>query len=94
MKNYELMFIVRPNLESEGIKKTIETIQNVFLTRGGSVTKVTEIGLKDLAYTINKFNKGYYVVMNVVSNQEAIKEYDRVARISEDIIRFIAVKDE
>jgi len=54
---------------------------------------VNEWGMRDLAYEIQKHRKGYYVVLDVVANDEARNEFDRVVRISEDVIRYLILKD-
>jgi small subunit ribosomal protein S6 len=51
------------------------------------------MGLKDLAYEIDHHKKGYYVWLKVKANNEAIAEFNRVIRITEDVIRFIVVKE-
>ena len=84
MRKYEIMYIVRPNLEEEGRKAVIANFQNMF----------TNMGMRDLAYAIEDFTKGYYVVMTVNSSIEAKNEFDRLAGISEDVIRYIAIKEE
>jgi len=94
MRNYEIMYIVRPNLEEEGRKALIETFNNVFTNMQSEVTEIKEWGMRDLAYPIQDFTKGYYVVMNVNSTIEARNEFDRLVKISEDIIRSIVVKQE
>lgn len=94
MKKYELMFIVSPNLSSEETQEVISTVENVFSNFEGKILEKKEIGLRDLAYEIDKFRKGYYVLFNVETTGEAVKEYERVCRINDNIIRFISVKDE
>jgi small subunit ribosomal protein S6 len=94
MRNYEIMYIVRPNLQEEGRKALIESFSNVFTNMGSEVAEVKEWGMRDLAYPIEDFTKGYYVVMNVNSSNEARDEFDRLVKISEDIIRHIVVRQE
>ena len=50
--------------------------------------------MRDLAYEIEKHKKGYYVLIDVVATEEARKEFDRVVRIKEDVIRYLILKDE
>ena len=92
MKKYEVMYIIRPNLENEGIKELIENIGKIFTERDSKILETKEIGLKDLAYEITGFRKGFYVWYLVEANNEAILEFSRVARINEDIIRDIVIK--
>ena len=93
MKKYEVMYIIRPEVEEEGRKAIIEEINNVFVNLSSTVEKVTEWGIKDLAYEIAGCTKGYYVLLNVTATPEAVKEFDRVANIKEAIIRHIAVAE-
>jgi len=94
MRNYEIMYVIRPNLEEEGRKELIESFSNIFINLGSEVAEVKEWGMRDLAYPIDDFTKGYYVVMNVVSSNEARDEFDRLVKINEDIIRYIVIKQE
>jgi small subunit ribosomal protein S6 len=94
MRNYEIMYIVRPNLEGEGRQAVIENFTNVFTNMNSEVLDVKEWGMRDLAYEINDFRKGYYVVMNVNATVEAKNEFDRLALISEDMMRYLVIRKE
>jgi len=94
MKNYEIMYILRPNLDGDARKEVVESFASIFPKMGSEEAEVKEWGMKDLAYEINDFRKGYYVVMNVTANNESIEEFNRLVRISEDVIREIVVKKE
>jgi small subunit ribosomal protein S6 len=91
MKRYEIMYIIRPNLEEQTRKDLITSLNNVLTNNGSQEVKVNEWGIKDLAYEINDFAKGYYVILDVVSPKEAITELDRVMKIREDVIRHIVI---
>lgn len=92
MRKYEIMYIIRPNLDEEGRKALIERFNTVLTDRGAELEKVNEMGMKRLAYEIDDFREGYYVVLDVNSKPEAIEEFDRLAKISDDIIRFMAIR--
>ena len=93
MTNYEIMYIVRPNLEEAQIKKVHENFVKVLTDNGANVTEAKELGQKQLAYEIKKHNTGYYFLINLEANDDkAIKEFDRLALISEDIIRHLIIK--
>lgn len=94
MKKYTGMYILRPTLTEDQIKANVEEINKLFTDRGGEILSEEEWGLKELAYTINDFNKGYYVKFSVNANNEAVAEYDRICNIKETVIRHILVKDE
>ncbi len=88
---YEVMFIVRANLEESAIKSAIAEMQDAFTANNSKVLECKEIGLKDLAYEIEKSRKGYYVLFNVEATAEALEEFNRKANISESVVRHITV---
>jgi small subunit ribosomal protein S6 len=93
MKKYELMYIANPQLDEEKLKNLVANLSNVVTSNGGSILALKEIGLKDLAYEINKHRKGYYVWMLIEASPEVIAEYKRVIQITEAVIRHIEVKE-
>lgn len=95
MKNYEIMFIVRPTLSEEEVKKVVDNFKKVITDNGSKITEVKEMGQRELAYEIKKFKSGYYFVFEVESNDDkAIKEFDRLGLISSDVIRHLITKIE
>ncbi|CCJ34053.1 MULTISPECIES: 30S ribosomal protein S6 [Caloramator] len=92
MKRYETLFVIAPNVVEEEIKATIEKIKGVIENGGGVIDNVDEWGKRRLAYEINHFNEGYYVLINFTASPELPKELDRVLRISDNVIRHIVVK--
>ena len=95
MRNYEIMFIVRPTLTEEEIKAVAENFKNVLTNNGANVTDFKEMGQRELAYEIKKFKNGYYFLINLEANgDKAIKEFDRLALISSDVIRHLITKIE
>ena len=91
MRKYEIMYILRSNLEQEAIKAEVEAAKNIITSNNSKVLDVKEWGLRELAYEIEHNRKGYYVVMNVEATKEAINEFNRIAGYSEKIIRHIVV---
>ena len=93
MKNYEIMFIVRPTLSEDEIKKVASSFEKVLKDNGASEIKVEEMGQREWAYEIKDFKSGYYYVMTCIANDDkAIKEFDRLALISNDIVRHLITK--
>ena len=93
MRNYEIMFIVRPTLSEDEIKKVSNDFAKVIKDNGSKVTEIKEMGQKELAYEIKDFKTGYYFVFEVEANDDvAIKEFDRLALISGDIVRHLITK--
>ena len=93
MKKYEASFSLRPELTEEARGALIQEVCNVFTSLASEVTKVWEWGLRDLAYEIAGETKGYYVVLNVNATPEAVKEFERVCNIKENIIRYLVIVD-
>lgn len=93
MKKYEVMYIIRPEVEEEARKALVEEINNAFAANGSTVENVNEWGIRDLAYEIAKCRKGYYVLLNVNATVEAVNEFNRLANIKENIIRHIVVAE-
>lgn len=94
MRKYEIMYIIRPNIEDEAKKALVERFNSVLSDNGAELTEVKEWGKRRLAYEINDFRDGYYMLLQVNSEAAAVQEFDRLAKISEDIIRHIVVKKE
>ena len=91
-RSYEIMFIVRPDIEEAEIDKIIETF-NGYITQGGGAVKQTEkMGRRRLAYTVRRFNDGFYVLLIVDSPASLIHEIERRLRVSEQVIKFITVR--
>lgn len=94
MKKYEIMYIIRPNIDDEAKKALVERFNSVLTDNGAELTNVKEWGKRRLAYEINDFRDGYYMILTVMSNPEAVQEFDRLAKISEDMIRHIVIREE
>lgn len=87
MKKYEIMYILKPNLEDAERNTLIGKLHESFLL-DGTIDHIDEWGLRDLAYEIKGEKKGYYVVVNITaSSTRGIDEFDRVARINNNVIR-------
>ncbi|MDQ0339295.1 small subunit ribosomal protein S6 [Caldalkalibacillus uzonensis] len=94
MRAYELMYIVRPDIDEESTKAVIERFQNVIKDNGGEVEKVDEMGKRRLAYEINGYNDGYYVVVNFKSDVNLVSELERQLRLNDNVIRHLVVKED
>lgn len=95
MRNYEIMFIVRTTITEEEINAVVESFKKTLTDNGAKITDTTDMGKRELAYEINKYKTGHYFVLTVeASDDKAIKEFDRLALISQDIIRHLITKIE
>lgn len=94
MKKYEIMYIVNASLDDAARQSLMERLHAVITNHDGSIDKVDEWGVKEFAYEIDHMNKGYYVVINVTANNEGISEFQRVARINNNVVRYMVLKTE
>lgn len=95
MRKYEIMFIVRPDMEEAEIAKTAESLKKVLENGKANFVEEKNMGQRELAYEIKKCKSGYYYVLTLSANDDAaIKEFDRLALISNDVIRHLITKIE
>ena len=91
-RSYEIMFIVRPDIEEAEIDKIIETFSGYVTNGGGTVKQTEKMGRRRLAYTVRKFNDGFYILLNIAAEGSLITEIERRLRVSEQVIKFITVR--
>ncbi|TKC16674.1 30S ribosomal protein S6 [Robertmurraya kyonggiensis] len=94
MRAYEIMYIIRPNIEDEAKKALVERFDGILTSNGAEVAESKEWGKRRLAYEINDFRDGYYQLVKVNADAAAVEEFSRLAKISEDIIRHIVIKED
>ncbi|HZH93143.1 MAG: 30S ribosomal protein S6 [Gudongella sp.] len=93
MRKYEAMVIFYPNLEEEKRNALLERFKKI-IEAGGTVTTVDEWGMRKLAYLIDDLAEGYYVLINFESGADVVNEFDRIAKISDGIMRHMITRDE
>ena len=86
------MYILKANLEDAKRQEVMDGLHAIITSNDGTIENVNEWGLKEFAYEINKEKKGYYVVVKMTANNEGIAEFDRLARINNNVVRFLIVK--
>lgn len=94
MRKYEVMYIIRPNIEDEAKKALVERFSGILTDNGAEIAEAKDWGKRRLAYEINDFRDGYYQLVKVNASPAAVEEFSRLAKISEDIIRHIVIKEE
>ena len=90
MRDYELLFVLDPSLDEETKANLVETVKAV-INAGGEAGEADVWGDRKLAYSINKKNTGYYVVIPFKAEADLPKELDRRLRINENVMRHIIV---
>ncbi|MBO6827652.1 MAG: 30S ribosomal protein S6 [Sneathiella sp.] len=94
MPLYETVFIARQDISSQQVETLTEQMSEFISAGEGTVAKVENWGLRNLAYKINKNRKGHYVLMNIDAPIPAVKEMERNLQLNEDILRFMTIRVE
>lgn len=95
MRKYEIMFIVRPDLEEKSIKDVVKKLEKTLTDNKATITLSKELGQKEFAYEIKGFKSGFYYLYNIDSNTDAaVKEFSRVASLEENIVRHLVLNVE
>jgi len=95
MRKYEIMFIVKPDLEEKAVKDTVKKLEKTLTDNKAVITLSKELGQKEFAYEIKGFKSGFYYLYNIDSNSDkAVKEFDRIASLDESIVRHLTLNIE
>ncbi|HBK85380.1 MAG TPA: 30S ribosomal protein S6 [Firmicutes bacterium] len=95
MRQYETMFILKPEFDKEQAQALVSRFVEVIENNGGTVEKVSDWGKRRLAYEVKKYREGIYTLINFQSEAAVATELERIFKISEDVIRYLIVrKDE
>lgn len=92
MRTYEVMYIVNPETESEKIEKLNEAVGKLIEKEGGEIVRMDDIGIKNLAYPIQKKETGHYVLFEINGTGQEILELERRMRVNDLIMRYITVR--
>ena len=92
MRVYEELFIVRPDAPEEEIDQLIEQLTTLIASQGGNVDKSDKWGVRKLAYRVQKYNEGLYVLIQFSSTPDLVREVERRMRVADQVIKFITVR--
>jgi small subunit ribosomal protein S6 len=92
MTCYETLFVVKPTLTEEEIMAQIAKIKDVLTKVDAELLATNDMGMRKLAYPVEKNDRGYYTVLFYKANGDAIAEIERNLRINEEVIKFLTVK--
>ena len=92
MNKYEIMFIVKTTIDEVAIKNAANSLKSIITDMKGELIDFKEIGQKALAYPINKEVSGFYYVLTCNIDAETVAEFDRKARIDENVLRHLILK--
>lgn len=89
MRDYEVVFIVHPDLEEAAFKEVVDRVAGWVTADGGTVNKIDVWGKKTLAYPIRKKTEGQYVLVKASIPPEKTTTLERNMRLTEPIMRFL-----
>ena len=89
MRLYESVFIARQDVTTAQVEAMADEFSEIITSAGGSIKKREYWGLRNLAYRIKKNRKGHYVMFNMETGPEALREYERIMGLNEDVLRFL-----
>ncbi|MEG3231680.1 30S ribosomal protein S6 [Streptococcus suis] len=93
MAKYEILYIIRPNIEEEAKNALAARFDSILTDNGATIVESKAWEKRRLAYEIKDFREGLYHIVNVeANNDEALKEFDRLSKINGDILRHMIVK--
>ena len=94
MRLYESVFIARQDISATQVEAMADEFAGIITSTGGSIQKREYWGLRSLAYRIKKNRKGHYIMFNMETDSETLKEYERVMGLNEDVLRFLNIRIE
>ena len=92
MQNYEIMFILNPNVTEEDVDKINTQIEGIINAGGGKVGKIEKMGRRRLAYMVGKFKEGTYVLFVISADGSIVREIERRLRVMDLVIRYLTVR--
>lgn len=94
MRQYELAYIIHPDLDDTAFKEAVNRVQNLITDAGGKITKAEIVGKKKLAYEIRKQKEGQYVFLKAEMPPTFIAELERNLSMMESVMRFMVIQEE
>ena len=91
-RTYEVMYIIDPDTAADKIEKLNEGVVKLIEKEGGTLINTNEIGMKTMAYPIQKKFEGYYVLLEIEGTGQEIMELERRMRVNDMIMRYITVR--
>ena len=89
MKNYELLTVFKPSLDSEELDKVVEKIAEEITSYQGTVVSIDKMGRKKLAYDVQGYRDGFFTNLIVSLPAESIVEFKRNLKLNENVLRFM-----
>ena len=91
-RTYEVMYIIDPESSADKIEKLNEAVGKLIEKEGGEVARMDDIGIRNLAYPIQKKTQGHYVLFEINGTGQEIMELERRMRVNDMVLRYITVR--
>jgi small subunit ribosomal protein S6 len=92
MTCYETLFVVKPTLTEEETATEIAKIKDILAKEGAELLATNDMGMRKLAYPVEKNDRGYYTVLFYKAEGTVINELERNLKINEEVLKFLTVK--
>ena len=92
MRIYEIIFILKPDLPEEEADRFISQMEGIVSSTGGTIRKLEKMGQRRLAYVINRYREGQYLLFVLECEVATVKEFERRLRVSDPVIKFLTVR--
>ncbi len=92
MRIYEALFIIKPDVPEEEADQRLESLKTQLTDAGATVDKLEKWGKRKLAYKVDKYREGSYVLMQFAAGPEVVKEFERRLRVSDIVLKFLTVR--
>ena len=92
MRIYEALFIIKPDVLEEEIDQRLEALKSQLTATGATIDKLEKWGKRRLAYKVDKYREGFYVLIQFTAGPEAVKEFERRLRVSDIVLKFLTVR--
>src|SRR5690242_10782402 len=92
MRIYEELFIVKPDVPEEEVDGFVEQLRGQLTNAGATVDKVEKWGKRRLAYRVDKYREGSYVLLQFTAGPETVKELERRLRVADMVLKFLTVR--
>jgi len=92
MRKYEIIFVVRPDVNDEELEKLVTQMQGVVTGAGGTIEKVEKMGRRRLAYRVARQREGFYILFVLEGNGDTVKEFERRLKVTDSVIKYLTVR--
>ena len=90
-RDYELMYIVRPELDDEALQGAADSVERLVTAAGGTVVRTTNWGRRRLAYEVDHLRDGHYMLLHIRLDGSRVREVERALAIHETVFRHLLV---